>query len=571
MLMSDVLYYDEPRSPDHWKQILLVPVLICTGSAWPEVTFGQVPKVKVDAPAFHYVGRVLDAQTRVPIADAQVTAAASDQRQPGPSALPLATTDQDGRFALTVSTPNPLRIKIERKGYVAQDAGTRRPGLPGKLYTAGGSELNAVDDVLLMKVALIGGLVVDEEDVPLPGVVVRMELRDQGATGTSIRMRTTATTDLLGRFVIPNLRPGKYMISAGPPVETPKRSRPVKKQDGKTYVRTYFPSGTSQDMASTVEIFPGQQLEGIRIAMEKSDTFLISGEFDVLGASGIDFSRMSLGLWEDAPAGYLQPFLVSNGYVTEGRFEFRDVVPGSYTITAGTLIDGYSIRFGQQRIVLVSSDLKRVRFPLSLPHKVNGIVEIDGRPDGTYPANIRFQIVSSTLGTFNSATTTVSKGMFSLPRVSADVYQLKVTNLPSAKFVKSIFVDDVIMPQHLVTITNATQSIRVVLGVGGPTLRGVVSIANKPLSNSPIYAIPLPIVPATGFYVRKQISGEDGSFVFSNLPPGEYSILSLDEIVPGDLMNEQSLGVIAASGTRISLSLGQDRFLKLTYLENLDR
>jgi protocatechuate 3,4-dioxygenase beta subunit len=187
------------------------------GRAQSVIVSGDIP-LRAAAPPPHgtglIAGRVVDAESRRPVAGAAIYAALS-----GPmSSYEPVLTDEQGRFVLRDLPKGAFLIRAWRQGYVdgAYARATPVVGNLGEPFTLADDE--RVGDVVIRmwKFAAIGGAVTDEAGEPMVGVTVRALARRvvNGRRVVSFEQMQgyTDTTDDRGMYRIAGLAPGEYIV-----------------------------------------------------------------------------------------------------------------------------------------------------------------------------------------------------------------------------------------------------------------------------------------------------------------------------------------------------------------------
>jgi hypothetical protein len=231
-----------------------------------------------------------------------------------------ATTDAEGLFRIDNIKPARYTIELVRLGFVQSG----RHSVSISLLSGQGT----ADVVLHMQLAgAINGKILDMDGDPMDGVGVNA-LRVDSPSGGRI---SSGSTNDLGEFRIPNLRAGRYTIMANPP-----RS-PAPQPEGKGNAReqivnatTYYPGTLDKEQAVAVDVHPGEEIP-INFRVLTSRAYRVTGTVLGLPAGARALLAMLLPRDHDGSS--------SDGALKEGRFEFKDVLPGSYTVRLEVLRD----------------------------------------------------------------------------------------------------------------------------------------------------------------------------------------------------------------------------------------
>lgn len=156
-------------------------------------------------PVPHLTGRVIDAQTGLPIKD--VTIRLSGRREY------TATTDADGRYWTEALGGGMYFVVASKDGYLPSNPQSPT-GIPLKLWVRSGGPLSVQQDWMLERAARIRGRVLDPYDNPLPGLRVIAARRERSVDAwPDLELASTGTTGADGRFEIRGLQRGPYVLA----------------------------------------------------------------------------------------------------------------------------------------------------------------------------------------------------------------------------------------------------------------------------------------------------------------------------------------------------------------------
>ena len=138
-------------------------------------------------------------------------------------AFPATITDAEGRFTIDRIDPGSYLLIVQRVGYLDQGYGASAPQIVGPPLTLGPGETKRDLTIRLTPQSLLYGKVVDEDNDPAPGAQVQV-LRVSYAGGARRLVEAAAgVSQDDGSFVIGNLSPGRYYLSAAiPNIDAPR-------------------------------------------------------------------------------------------------------------------------------------------------------------------------------------------------------------------------------------------------------------------------------------------------------------------------------------------------------------
>ena len=468
-------------------------------------------------------GRVFSAATGAPLKKAAVWLEAFSPTRgvngtPTVSG-PAATTDANGHFLLDGVEPGSYLLSAQRTGYLDQGYGARTPQIVGPpLKLSAGDRLTDVTFKLTPQ-SLVYGKVTDEDGDPVPNAQV--EVLHSSYAGGRRQLANTATVNSQddGSFVVGNLSPGRYYVSATLRTAD-QQGPPVRKTARESYVTTYFSNTADPAAAVPVEIAAGAEVRGIEVRLRKSRVFHIRGRV-VNTANGTPAGRIFLHLVPRGETVVPQTDVgISSG--NDGRFELEGVLPGAYTLeTAESLmiamVDSQSeipraapSLVGRVLVNVTDSDVEDLTMPVGEGATVTGTVTGASYPKDRPVVTLRRPEAGSTLS--GSAQVT-SDGAFQLRHLVPGVYALDMT-LPKGSYVKSVrFAGREVTNENIDLSSGAGGTMEIVVSKTGGTVWGTV----RDGTGDPARGATVQLWPADGEGAKAVKSDEGGEFQFNGL------------------------------------------------------
>jgi hypothetical protein len=519
------------------------------------------------APGLSVQGKVVQEAGTEPIRKANVQLDGGDGHS---TAHYSATTDADGRFRIENVKPGRYTVAIEHSGFVQSGSGRRSTIalLPGQSTT---------DFVFHMQpAAVITGKIVDVDGDPMRDVSVTAHLVGSPSLGICV---VDANTNDLGEFRIPNLRAGRYTIKASPPDSWhPEAKGSAKERE--IYATTYYPGTLDKDQSVAIDLHPGDETP-INLGLRKSRVYRVSGT--VLAAPGGERSSL-ITLEGNECEGINFPVEVGDG----GSFEFRKVLPGSYTVRldvfTGFLSDGrpgvQEMRVTQP-IEVSDRDIEGLRLQPEAAGPVRGKLRMDtGQKFDWTQLTVCLTPVDERDSELAEAMIMRQLNELPGPRVSQDgSFEVKSVphgknrldvwfpsdgeqaNNPHGYFVKSVTVDG-----RDVSDTGFSASpgmfLDVVMSAGGATIEGTVEDGNgKSAAYATVVDIPSAEHLAWRDVYEEHTTDEHGHFSL-HLKPGKYEVLAFEEL-PGDIGQSNSFTPYEGRGEEVQLNEGTRRSVVL--------
>jgi Carboxypeptidase regulatory-like domain len=463
-----------------------------------------------------------------------------------------ATTDETGQFKIGGLEPGVYMVQLERSGY-APDGKTNRDKTTIKVVA--GQDVK--DLVFHMLVAgVISGKIVDADGDPLRNVDVMATVSTGRATlGNRAHMSRGATNDL-GEYRIADLPPGKYVVQATPP-QTEVSSPAPKEKDANgrlVYVTTYFPGTLDQRRAVAVEVSAGSTVMA-NFGVLSSRAYRVSGRVMGLTASPMAQSSASGAVMAVVSQGIGQLFLVGrNGKSEEqnlgedGKFEFPNVLPGTYRAHLIVFSDFFNGQFPSIRMQTISPPIEvNGSDALGLQLQVDRGGDVSGKFRAEESEKIDWRELNVSLltapeseeeGAFEMAmptgiATVNEDGSFEFKDVPGVECQLAV-GARSEKF-RDYYTKSVLLGGREVVDTGFAVSPGTVLDVlvsaKGAGIEGtVVDGEGKPVAGATVVA-----VPSSGKLRRPDAyqfgtTDESGHFVLRGMNPGGFLVLAFEQM-----------------------------------------
>jgi hypothetical protein len=225
-------------------------------------------------------GRVVDGATGTGVARARVTLRGMAGNRP-----PV-TTDASGAFAITNLPAGPMSLSVEKSTFLQahypEPGRTLRSEYRGRpLVLADGQVLDDVT-VPIFRGCAISGRVLDSNGDPVEFAQVNaVRVPAPGRTGRPVHRNGTSSNDI-GEFRVGRLEPGTYMLQVIPRraqmdqfrSDLPAAPQPVPSPQP---LPTYYPSATSIDQAQPITLERGQSVPDIDVVLTEGLPAVIAG------------------------------------------------------------------------------------------------------------------------------------------------------------------------------------------------------------------------------------------------------------------------------------------------------
>jgi len=502
-------------------------------------------------------GKVLQEPGGQPIRKANVQFSARDGQSDGQYSD---TTDADGRFKVDDVKPGRYMATVKHPGLVQSASGKR----PASILVQSGQD--TTDLVFYMQpAAVITGKVADLDGDPMSNVGISALRVGSALRGINFHDSGSAVTNDLGEFRIPDLRAGRYTITANPPqgLRAPHAESKDKVKENLIYTTTYYPGTLDKEQSVAVEVHPGDETP-VSFGVLASPAYRVAGTVVAL-PSGAALTEIMLSSKDHRS--------VQNQQLGEGgRFEFQNVLPGSYAATL-LVVTGFSegqpamkmIRM-VETIEVSAANVDRLQLQPNPDGAVRGKFRMDtGQRFDWTQLNVvllpvdenDFGVAAGTSG--GLAMSGVNKdGSFELKNVTGGSHQLLVgakSNSLRDYITKSVYLDgrDVADSGFIV---SAGTSLEVVVSANGATIEGtVVDSKGKPVADAAVLDVPSAEHRNRTDFYQRDTTDELGHFSLRGLNPGKYTVLAFDEL-QADIRDPEFLKSYEDRGEHVQLDEG---------------
>jgi hypothetical protein len=527
--------------------LILAPAACAAQANPPE----QVAKPSVQ-------GRVLQEPDGLPVRKASVQL--NGLPGPGPQGRGAtqysAISDAEGRFTIAEIEPGHYFVTVEHPGFVQSAGGNHRSSIAVQV----GSGKNEL--ILRMQpAAIITGKIVDLDGDAMGGVSVTATRVGSSAAGRTVHSFGNAGTNDLGEFRISELRAGRYKITAIPPPGA--RPLELKDSNGKDqpiYLPTHYPGVLNEEHAVPLEIHAGAETR-VNFGLLTGRAYHVSGS-----VTGIP-SKSSMAQIILEGAGTAQEELGEGG-----RFEFKNVLPGSYVPRLIVVsFDGgkpamQMLRLGQP-IEVHDASVEGLLLRPEVGGEVRGKFRLDAEQkfDWRQLAAILMPVegggaefVAGDANGMPNSSNVSSDGSFELKNVPGGAYQL-VVGADSDKladyFTKSVNLGGRDVTDSGFTVISETY-LDVVVSAKGASISGrVVDTKGQPIANATVVDIPSPEHRGRLDLYQRSTTDASGNFSLHGLSAGKYSVLAFEELQQ-DVRQPEFLRLYGSRGEMIELEEG---------------
>jgi hypothetical protein len=499
-------------------------------------------------------------------------ASSTGTRSPRPPMA--AASGPDGSFELTVRNVfagDHLRLTATKTAYQAAEYGQRTPGTRGDPIAVNPGEVHEHFDIVLQRLGVIAGRIVDDLGEPVEGAAVRpAQLRYVNGRRQLVDVGAVRRTDDLGRYRLFGLRLGQYAVSAS--VGQIVVAQPSADLPG--YGTTYFPGVADPQAAQFVRVDAAEDAPAVDFSLARMKSARVAGK--AIDAEGNPVTG-GIALMPSLGSGASTEIQMGARIDRDGAFEFPNVPPGDYVLQ---VVHGRSKwnegEFAYRFVSVTDSDVTGLEMQTSTGSALTGRISTDGgeiaRLDevelSAFPVDIDR---SQRLGGPPGRAHILPDGQFELLGISGP-RRLQVVRAPSGWMMRSILVrgvdvtdqilsfgrDDqsledieVVLTNRVTQITGSVGDARGSTGLGGQEGRGSDDLAVLAFATDRDQWY-------QGSRFRRRVAAADGRFRIEGLPPADYFVVAAQPPRdPGEWQDPDVLEKLSREAARVRLMDGQ--------------
>lgn len=478
----------------------------------------------------------------------------------GPQQGPFqkATTDQDGNYRISDIPAGTYTISTIAKNYISLDSGR------GKAIVLSENEVVENIDFALLPGGVVTGKVTDAEGRPVTEERVYL-IAETSKTNDQIMGAIAGQTDDRGIYRIFGVMAGAYKVTIG----RNERALFDSVYNGKQiYQQTYHPNVIDPAKATIIEVGERTETTNVDITVGGVEkTFSASGRIEDETGKPVPAARFGLRKLTDGRPDSSGPFINSNTQSNvNGEMRFERLIPGKYLAFTYPTPGGDSYTENVP-FEIVDQDLTGLVFKTQKGTSISGIVVLEGQVDKAVLAKLsalylQVYVTSGASGSF------LAQGARINPDLSFNVGGLKDGkarfNLGSGPFgfhgfsILRVERDGIAQGQGLdVRAGEHLSGIKVVVGYGSGSVRGVVNLENGPLPpKSHLFLQVTKQGDSQGFTRPPPTIDTRGHFVIEALMPGVYDLTVTAFLqVGGQRTARQQITVTEGTVTDVSMVL----------------
>ncbi len=474
-------------------------------------------------------GRVTNAVTGEPINGATVNLYSVNGRGAAAVQPQSGSSQSDGVFHFDSVPQGSYLVVSQASGF-----SSGRGYSPRQRITVGSGQQVTGVFIQLSPQGSISGKVLDEEGKPLGHARVQTYSTYTNRGKLQLRRNRSTTTNEAGEYTLSKLDSGRYFVSAeyqgGEKEKEAAESAAGAESIVPVLVRTFFPKSLDYESATPIQVSAGQDAGDTSIQLRRVATYRVEGRVAESNPGGLQKGATVML----SPENTLDSDVLGQKtrINSDGTFEFRRVLPGSYTLwltgrydESGPANHGRGTRLlGRQQVEVAASDVSGIVLGLTPPINLTGRVT-GANVNAESFGNLRVNLAPGgdvAFGISQNAAV-AADGSFSIQNLMPGTYFVHVMNMPVGVYVKEVSLN-----RHDIEITGMDLSqggggeIEILLSTGAGEVDGTLGAENSAGVSSMTMAVLVPeSLPEDGSGVLVS-SAPNGTFSFRNVPPGHY-------------------------------------------------
>jgi len=501
-----------------------------------------------------------------------------------------ASTDEKGRYQITGLPAGTYTVTAAKSGYVDGAFGQRRSSGSGTPVEITDGQQAANIDVKLARGGVVTGHVLDEEGEPLARAVVTV-LRQQYVRGQKQLTPAGADqSDDRGQYRVFGLPPGDYFVSAtAGGIEQIVRQAiadfgGTQQSETSGYAPTYYAGVTSAGEATKVKLAAAQEITGIDFQIQVVPFATVKGVVvggnatvmlapDEGGGNSLSIGALGGGLAALAGRGGGRGAMLGGGGLRaatrpDGTFSIPNVTPGKYTIIARA--DGgpnAAPRTAMQSLVVAGEEVNVALSPTPGVQLGGAITfEAAGSPPSTGFQGFRVTpvpvgaIAALPGGRGGRAGDIGQNGQFAINDVMPGFYSIRA-GAPRGWTMKAVYLDgrEVTDAPIEVKSENVT-GLNVIFTDRISSLGGSVrDTRGNPIGDVAVIAFPADerLWSPQSRQIMTARTDRLGAYTLASIPPGEYLVVAVDDVEPGEWFDPVFLDQIRGHATKVRIEEGQ--------------
>jgi hypothetical protein len=531
------------------------------------IALSQIPQRATTLPSASIEGVVVrSGGSKEPVEDARVELSGWIGQNPGDSVRRAVTTGKDGKFSFGDLDAGTYGLSITSNGYVRQYYPLSR----SRLNLGRGQKLSGIA-VVMTPTGSVSGRIRDQGGEPAANVPVQLMKYAYDDLGrrrlTPFGPSRTDRTDDRGEYRLFYITPGTYYLYVGNPWTIPSADWRDETQR-QTYSYAFYPGVADSGSAIPIVVQPDSDIRGIDVLLERQPRFHIRGRILDLRTGRPPLSAtVQLHLnGSSLDPQYNREYLAGEKATYEdGVFEFRNVMPGSYSVT-GIVSDNTETECTECRqrgavlpVNVVNANISNLFLSIPTTSSIRGRWRSEKQlaPQNRVLMGIAPESPIAALPGFYSRydVSLNPDGTVTVDSVAPGNYRLFSRSLPNGFYVKEArFGGEDALAKPFYFGGDQGGRLDIVLGFTSAAVEGIATDEKfQPVAYATVVLVPSRNRDRSDLF-RTATTSADGRFTLANVTPGDYRVFAWDAIELNAYFDPELLRQSEAKSVSVSLS-----------------
>jgi hypothetical protein len=265
----------------------------------------------------------------------------------------------------------------------------------------------------------------------------------------------------------------------------------------------------------------------------------------------------------------------------DGSFVFRNVAPGSYTISA--MVENSPVpMMARQALQMVSSSVDDLRLAPQPGGWIHGRLRVESKNGGRFdPSQIFLQLRSAdgddealnavSIGDgFSHMAHVRADGSFEWKSVPPGNYHVQLAEEGGDLFLKSTLAGGREVSEAGISVNGGEVSLDLVASNDGGVVEGTVTDQKgEPVANAVVVAVPEMRLRARVELYRKTVSDQSGRFTVRGIESGDYTLFSWESVEGEAYLNPEFLKNYEGQGSSLRVNEGDRKTVRVGVIEDL--
>lgn len=512
-------------------------------------------------------------------------------------------TDDQGGFSFAGLPAGRLMVTATKAAHLPAAFGALQSGRPGVALQMRAGETRDDLVIVMARAAVITGTVRLDAGGPAAGIdVAAFHLPPPGRNSHLLPVASAASDDR-GVYRIYDLAPGDYVVVSGvrragsgvgdaevwsprqiddmlKSLEQPGAAPPPAEPEGRfAYAPVYFPESSSPDGAVPIRLRQADERTGVDFTVRLTRMATVEGVLlgDDAAVSKAQFFFNATGMRLQPLMGITPAF--STRMTSAGRvFSYVGVPPGNFTVTAHVPgVPGQDAQFARTALVVSGQDVRNLAMTLQPAFRMTGQLVFAGTvlapPDNLVGLSLR---VTAANGVGQSMSNSTRMGNPLVPAATIDeVLRFQMTGLLPETYTLSVTVPGAPGWWLRSAVVGGRDVLDSAFDVSGNVTDAVLTFSDRKTqlsgristqAGTPGDSLYIAAFPADRSLWRPQSrrimsarADTDGRWTITGLPPGDYRVVALTDLAPGDLWDSALLEQLLPAGVAVMLADGEHK------------